>query len=206
MSKEADINMEQKILDVAQELFLDKGFEKTSTTEIAKKAGCNQALVHYYFRTKENLFLKIFEEKFKVFASAFLSMKKTEANFIENLRNMISAHFDILATIPKMPLLILSEIVGNKERLTLLKDALGFIPREVLATLNTDLESEIAKGNIRKISSMDLMMNILSLNAFLFASLPLFSEILGINEEQKEQLIEHRKQEIIETIICSLKP
>ena len=48
-------NMEQIILEVAEELFLDKGYALTSTTEIAKKAGCNQALIHYYFRTKENL-------------------------------------------------------------------------------------------------------------------------------------------------------
>ena len=206
MNKDADLNMEQKILDVAQELFLDKGFDKTSTTEIAKKVGCNQALIHYYFRTKENLFLKIFEVKFKVFASAFLNMKMPETDFIENLRNMISTHFDILAKIPKMPLLLLSEIAGNKERLRLFKDALGFIPKQIFATLDTDLQSEIAKGNIRQISSMDLMMNILSLNVFLFASLPLFSEMLEFDEEQKKQFIEHRKQEIIETIISSLKP
>ena len=204
MNKDADLNMEQKILDVAVELFLNNGFDKTSTTEIAKKVGCNQALIHYYFRTKENLFQKVFESKFKTFASVFFTLKKPEVDFIENLRNMISTHFDTLAKIPKMPMLLLSEIAGNKERLRLFKDALGFIPKQIFATLDTDLQSEIAKGNIRQISSMDLMMNILSLNVFLFASLPLFSEMLEFDEEQKKQFIEHRKQEIIETIISSL--
>ena len=52
--------MEQAILRAAERLFLDKGFALTSTTEIAREAGCNQALVHYYFRTKENLFSKRF--------------------------------------------------------------------------------------------------------------------------------------------------
>ncbi|MBQ1851529.1 MAG: helix-turn-helix transcriptional regulator, partial [Paludibacteraceae bacterium] len=41
-------NLEQVILDAATELFLERGFDSTSTTDIAKKAGCNQALVHYY--------------------------------------------------------------------------------------------------------------------------------------------------------------
>ena len=54
-----DNNMEQQILQCAEELFLEKGFSLVSTTDIAKKAGCNQALVHYYFRTKENLFLPL---------------------------------------------------------------------------------------------------------------------------------------------------
>jgi len=58
--------MEQTILEVAERLFLEKGFALTSTTEIAKEAGCNQALVHYYFRTKDNLFNTIFEQKFRM--------------------------------------------------------------------------------------------------------------------------------------------
>ena len=206
MNKDTDLNMERKILDAAQELFLDKGFEKTSTTEIAKKAGCNQALVHYYFRTKENLFHKIFVEKFHMFGSAFLGVKKQDAGFIENLKNMISAHFDILAKMPKLPLLLLTDMIGNKERLKLLKDAIGAIPEKIFSTLGEGLDTEIAKGNIRPISAVDLMVNILSLNAFLFVSLPLFSEILEFDEEKKQKFIEHRKQEIIQTVISSIKP
>ena len=56
-----DVNMERAILESATELFLRKGFNATSTTEIARNAGCNQALVHYYYRTKERLFEAIFE-------------------------------------------------------------------------------------------------------------------------------------------------
>lgn len=44
--------MQQKIMEAAQTLFLEKGYMATSTVDIAKKVGCNQALVHYYFRTK----------------------------------------------------------------------------------------------------------------------------------------------------------
>ena len=54
-------NTEQQILASAEKLFLQKGFSATSTTDIARDAGCNQALVHYYFRTKENLFNRIFD-------------------------------------------------------------------------------------------------------------------------------------------------
>ena len=60
-------SMESIILETAERLFLEKGFAMTSTTEIAKEVGCNQALVHYYYRTKENLFNVIFEQKFNGF-------------------------------------------------------------------------------------------------------------------------------------------
>ena len=79
-----DINieksMEEAILETAERLFLENGYASTSTTQIAKEVGCNQALVHYYFRTKENLFNTIFEKKFKVFFQQIFDM-----NHLENL-------------------------------------------------------------------------------------------------------------------------
>ena len=44
---------EKSILEAAERLFLEKGFALTSTTMIAKEVGCNQSLIHYYFRSKE---------------------------------------------------------------------------------------------------------------------------------------------------------
>ena len=61
METSSEKNMEKAILEAAETLFLEKGFDATSTTQIAKAVGCNQALIHYYFRTKENLFDTIFE-------------------------------------------------------------------------------------------------------------------------------------------------
>jgi TetR/AcrR family transcriptional regulator len=62
---------EQAILEAAEKLFLEKGFAMTSTTEIAREAGCNQALVHYYFRTKAKLFDSVFEKKAVCFFPPF---------------------------------------------------------------------------------------------------------------------------------------
>ena len=56
MDIKENLTMEEVILETAERLFLEKGFALTSTTEIAKAVGCNQALIHYYFRTKDNLF------------------------------------------------------------------------------------------------------------------------------------------------------
>jgi len=59
MEDKTNQTTEQTILEVAERLFLGKGFASTSTTEIARVASCNQVLIHYYFRMKDNL-LKIF--------------------------------------------------------------------------------------------------------------------------------------------------
>jgi AcrR family transcriptional regulator len=89
-------NMEKTILEAAEKLFLEKGFAMVSTTQIAKVAGCNQALVHYYFRTKDRLFEAIFAEKLKTFFSVIFQPQDESLTFEEKLKKYIGAHFDIL--------------------------------------------------------------------------------------------------------------
>ncbi len=45
----------EKILEVAEELFAEKGFEGTSVRDIAQKAEVNIAMISYYFGSKEKL-------------------------------------------------------------------------------------------------------------------------------------------------------
>ena len=46
---------EQKIFAAAHEIFTQKGMDGAKMQEIADLAGINKALLHYYFKTKENL-------------------------------------------------------------------------------------------------------------------------------------------------------
>ena len=107
------VSMEITILKVAEELFVEKGYSATSTVEIASKAGCNQALVHYYFRTKANLFNKILESKISFMVSAFDYIDNKELSFTENLTKTIEMHFDALTKDKKLPIFVLNEIKNN---------------------------------------------------------------------------------------------
>jgi AcrR family transcriptional regulator len=197
--------MEEKILEAAEKLFLDKGFALTTTTEIAKEAGCNQALVHYYFRTKEKLFQKIFEAKLTLFASAFFSVNQQGGTFEERLARKIEAHFDMLAKNPKLPLLLINELTLHPERLTEIKASMSAIPISILHSLESDLKAEIEKGTIRPITIFDLIVNIVSLNVFLFVARPIVNTILDLTEDESEKMIADRRREIVETILRSLK-
>ena len=53
---------ERLILEAAEDEFITKGYNGAKTTEIAKKAGVTHAMLHYYYRTTENLFQKVFRE------------------------------------------------------------------------------------------------------------------------------------------------
>lgn len=206
MSISKELNMEQAILEAATKLFLEKGFKATSTTEIAKVVGCNQALVHYYYRTKDRLFDAIFEKKMKVFFGSLLKISHEDLPFEEKLTKRIESHFDAIKEDPKLPLFFFNEISTNPKRLETLKSILGDLPQLVLAQMQKELKDEIDKGNIRHITVYDLMMTIVSLNIIVFLAEPMFKTITKISDEQFKQLQERRKQENVHIILTSLKP
>jgi len=55
--------LREKILDVAENLFAEKGYAETSIREITKKAHCNLSAVNYYFHGKDNLYIEVFHRQ-----------------------------------------------------------------------------------------------------------------------------------------------
>jgi TetR/AcrR family transcriptional regulator len=207
MDIKSEQSMEEAILEVAERLFLEKGYALTSTTEIAKEVGCNQALVHYYFRTKDNLFNQIFENKFKLFFKKILELNHFgEMSFLDKLKNIIESHFDLLRENPRIPFLVMNELSRQPQNLQQLKEKLHIYPEQLFAQLSRELEQEIQAGRIRPISSIDLVITMLSLNVSLFLILPIGVNLLEHDETQKEVMLNHRRAENVRFILNSLRP
>lgn len=207
MENNIELSSEQLILKVAERRFLEKGFAMTSTTEIAKEVGCNQALVHYYFRTKDNLFNVIFENKFKDFFQQIFQFYKIEnLPFQEKIKFMIESHFDMIKENSKLPLLILNEMTRQPKQLKVLRDKLHEIPEQLFGQLNTELETEIAAGRIRSVNLMDLIVTMISLNVSLFLLMPIATEVIPLTNTQIEMMYQHRRTEHVNIILNYIKP
>jgi AcrR family transcriptional regulator len=58
-----DSESRTKLLDAAEELLLDEGYASVTSRRVAAKAGLKPQLVHYYFRTMDDLFLEVFRRR-----------------------------------------------------------------------------------------------------------------------------------------------
>jgi TetR/AcrR family transcriptional regulator len=67
MNTETSISTEEAILMAARKVFELKGFDGARMQEISDRARINRALLHYYFRTKEKMFERIFDEALERF-------------------------------------------------------------------------------------------------------------------------------------------
>jgi AcrR family transcriptional regulator len=73
------IDKKDHILDVAERVFSDLGFDGASTRTISSEAGVNMAMLNYYFGSKEGLFLAIFERKISSFRTLLQNIGSDES-------------------------------------------------------------------------------------------------------------------------------
>ncbi|WP_312901299.1 TetR/AcrR family transcriptional regulator [Chryseobacterium taichungense] len=84
------ISKEENILFAAEKLFAEKGFEGTSTREIAKAANVNISMISYYFGSKEKLYEKLVE--YRMEEGQFFSkdiLERTDINDWEKIEKIV---------------------------------------------------------------------------------------------------------------------
>ena len=200
-------SMEDHILTVAESCFLEYGFDKTSTTMIAKQVGCNQALIHYYFRTKLNLFTSIFERKYMtVYTQMMEASLKQDASFTDKVTLFIEVHFDMIHKDPRLARLIINELHRLPTLVAAVKEQVQEKPLNMLQALDNERQAAIDKGLIRPISLLDLALTVLSLNLAPAFLMPVLSHIMPLDEQAQQALIAARKQQVITTVLKSLRP
>lgn len=89
------IDKKDHILDVAERVFSDLGFDGASTRMISGEAGVNMAMLNYYFGSKEGLFLAVFERKIYSFRTLLQNIGNDETmNSWDKLAKAIDNYVD----------------------------------------------------------------------------------------------------------------
>ncbi|MGM9786578.1 MAG: TetR/AcrR family transcriptional regulator [Candidatus Cryptobacteroides sp.] len=200
-------NIEKRILWVAERLFLEKGFNGTSTTEIAQIVGCNQALIHYYFRTKEKLFWDVFSPKMEQ-AVEYLDAPLVEyGSFLERISNVIEFYFDLLTLDERLAPFIVNELLMNPDRWDKFRDR--FLRSEsqnrAYARFESEVREAINAGTIRPIEPIDLLQNIMSLTISAFIVAPKGFASSECDTSSRKAYLDKRKESIQSLIINGIK-
>ena len=200
-----DNKTEKIILEAAEEEFLLKGFAGARTMSIAEKAGVNHAMLHYYFNTKEQLFEQVLMGKVALFKSVLAVVFSTESMSIQTrLSEAVSRHFDFIRQNPMLPRFLINEIAVRPEYLERVKLNVQEMLRTNIAELQRQLNIAARKGEICEVNAQALVMDILSLNLFVFLIHPIAGNLFSA--EQLDAFYERRKQENIQTILKRLTP
>lgn len=197
--------MEEQILIAAKELFLQNGYDGVSTTLVAKKVGCNQALVHYYYRTKQNLFKIVFLQEIKRVTSRLNDIPQGDISFEDFVSRIIDTQIEFLQDNINIPFLIIGELRNNSEAIELIQSSYVEVFKEVRGKVQTFLDEKRENGELGEVVAEQLFLDILSLNVFPFMIQTFFSKIWGMDQEEQKLFLAKRKEHIKKVIIASVK-
>lgn len=196
-----EINTEQSIINAAKKIFFQKGFDGARMQEIANEAGINKALLHYYFRSKDKLFEAIFMDALMQFIPQIGSMLMSELAFKDKIKSIITTYIDFLLQNPLLPQFVIHEINRCPERLINVFRSTGINPDIIKNVIIHELEI----NNYRKIKPEHLIVNILSMCIFPFATRPLLTKFaFDGNEKSYNAFLEERKDIVYEFVINSI--
>ena len=201
------ITTEEKILAAAEKEFLQKGYAAARTTAIAEAAGVTHAMLHYYFRTKDNLFDKIIESKIGTLRDIMLSsVGDPTIPLFDKLKSAIEHHLDFIAANPDLPKFMFGEVFSRPEKMPVVLEKLRYHTPLMTRSLQAQIDEYARKGLCCRVDAGMLILDIVSLNIFPFMAAPMANPLLGGMMTDREAFIEARKKENVETIMRKLKP
>ena len=196
---------EQAIMSAAEELFLENGYNLTTTTMIARKAGVTHAMLHYYFRTKEHIFIKVLDKNLKELLDSFHTVMKKDAPFWESLKTGISTHFDFLAAHPRLPGFLYDTVRFNPELIAGYRGRIRDTLQKIIGFHYRLIQEEIDRGRINPIDPGQLIIDIATLNLSSFMLIPAAGRLFeDISPDRLAEMLASRKDEIIRLIRARL--
>lgn len=202
---------EDRILDAAHAVFLRRGTAGARTQEVADEAGVNKALLHYYFRSKDQLAQAVFRRALGELLPQAMEVLRSDADIESKVRRIAALEVDILRRNPFLPGYLLGELTHHPERVhEIFESVVGMklsrLGEEVRSTLAEQLEAEAREGRLRRIEPADFLMNLMSMAIFPFAAQPLLRLVLDVDEAGFDALMEGRKERLPEFFLNALRP
>src|SRR5690625_1754426 len=170
--------------------------------ENADKAGINKAMLHYYYRSKEKLFQKVFSKAFELLAPQMNKILNDNSSIEEKVRNFCKDYNSFMIKQPYLPNFIIQELNRNPRFFQKLQKNAGF---PSLDKFKKQVAQEIEQGILKPIDAEQLFINIISLNLFPFVGKPLFKGLIKMDDKDYKELIKQRETVVAEFIINSIK-
>jgi TetR/AcrR family transcriptional regulator len=198
---EKEKQTEQHILDAAKKVFYAKGYAGARMQEIADEAKINKAMLHYYFRSKEKLFDRIFAESFQNLFPKIMQIFIDDLTFEQKVESFFDKYIDFLLSNPHLPGFVLHELTHNPKGLSEMFDKSLPMPRKDLLKNVFDMP----EGYMQGLDERQLFTNLLSWAIFPFVARPILSEVYDLDDKDFHAFVEERKKLLPKLFLNSLK-
>lgn len=198
---EITLSTEEKILSAAEQIFLRDGYDGSRMQDIADLAGINKALLHYYFRSKDKLFEKVFDDKIQSFFPQVGEKFAQDVPFLEKVHFFIEGYMELLRKNPYLPLFVLNT-VNNKEKSAFIKK----LPIELNRHVAQSYFADLSKGRVRELAPAQFIISLMGMCIFPFLAKPILLDMFKADNESFDKLMQERIKELKLYVTLILTP
>lgn len=188
--------MENKIIDAARSVFIEKGYAETSMSEIAARVGINRPALHYYFRTKEKMFQAVFGSIVSsVVPKVFDALTHKEKSISQRVEGIIDAYYALFLENPQLPMFMLREL--NRDSDLLINTIQQFNVMDTAHNALASVQEEMNEGKLKKVSLQFIFYNFYSLLTFPFLTKDISTKVFRNDDKAFRAMLVEWKQNII---------
>jgi len=187
MDKEK-IDKKERILDVAERMFSDLGYDGASTRIISKEAGVNMAMLNYYFGSKDGLFTAVFERRVSTFRVTLQNINNENINSWEKLQRCIDYYIDRIISNSCFHKLIHREL-SLSQRSELTKTIIDILSKNVIEVKKI-INDGIDNGSFKADIDVEMVIATLFGTKYYILNTPQMSSAILEKDVENEKVME----------------
>lgn len=205
MKEKNNKNTEVAILEAADRLFKENGFKGTTTTMIAGQAGVTHAMLHYYFRTKEQIFIKVLDGYILKMHDELRMTMSPEKGMLETVLEVTATLYDFMRKHNGELRLLLEIADTNPDFLAKYREGIKVMTSQAFARHDERLKEAVAKGLVSPVTMENLIWEIILADYSVFALMPMIRLALGNDQVRIDKFLDEQKTNAVNRVTAFLK-
>jgi TetR/AcrR family transcriptional regulator len=168
-----------KIAAAAEELFAERGFDRAAVRDIARKAGVNAAMIHYYFGNKEGLYHAILEDGASRVRDLLIQTTGRSGSTTDRLASFVDAYASYILSHPNLARILYREMLTGAKHIKRIAQQYAARNYEMLKRLIAD---GVKHGELRPVDPELAPISLMGMVVIFQFLRPIISVALGKTE------------------------
>jgi AcrR family transcriptional regulator len=177
--KADDPEARAKIAAAAEELFAARGFDGTAIRDIARKAGVNGAMIHYYFGNKEGLYRAMLEGAATSVRTLLVETTRRSGSSKDRLSRFVDAYASYMLSQPNLARILYREMLTGARHIRQVAQRYAASNYTMLKTV---MSEGVTTGELRSIDAELAPITLMGMVVIFQFLRPIISVALGKTE------------------------
>lgn len=188
-----DQDKERSILDAARKVFVRLGPVKARMQDIAAEADITPSLLHYYFRSRADLYQAVCREEVEHFAPKQAELFASDRPLLEKLQVFAERVIEFHASNPHHAAFVVFETHYNPEHTECIAQAMSSLDLDVV---QEQIDAHVEAGEMEPVRAEHLFTHVLSLCIFPFVARHIFQAAYGMDDEAYTAFLDARRETV----------